>query len=34
MRKDVDMRLMLHGGSGDKRIIGTIASTVGVIDRA
>ena len=27
MRKDVGVRLVLHGGRGDKRIIGTVEST-------
>ena len=34
MRKDVDVRLVLHVGSGYKHIIGTIASTVDVIGHA
>ena len=34
MRKDVGVRLVLHGGRGDKRIIGTIQSTGGEVDPA
>ena len=29
MRKDVGVRLVLHGGRGDKRIVGTVESTGG-----
>ena len=34
MRKDVGVRGVLHGGRGDKRIIGTVESTGGEVDPA
>ena len=34
MRKDVGVRLVLHGGRGDKHIIGPVESTESEVDRA
>ena len=34
MRKDVGVRLVLHGGRGDKHIIGTVESTGSQVDLA
>ena len=34
MRKDVGVRLVLHGGRGDKHIIDPVESTGGEVDLA